>query len=59
MFKIIEIVIIVLAGAGAAGFFIWYLVNEIRGRKACASCTVKDFCVESKTNQKSKHGKKH
>ena len=55
MFKIIEIVIIALAGAAAMGFFIWYFVNEIRGRKACASCAVKDFCVESKTKQESKH----
>ena len=55
MFKIIEIVIIVLAGATAMGFFIWYFVNEIRGRKVCASCAVKDFCFESKTKQESKH----
>jgi len=59
MFKIIEIVIIALAGAEAMGFFIWYIVNEIRDRKACASCVVKDFCFESKTKQESKHEKKH
>lgn len=59
MFKIIEILIIALAGAAAMGFFIWYFVNEIRGRKACASCAVKDFCFESKTKQESKCEKKH
>jgi len=59
MFKIIEIVIIALAGAAAMGFFIWYFVNEIRGRKACASCAVKDFCFESKINPVSKREKKH
>jgi hypothetical protein len=52
MFKIIEIIIIVVAGAAATGFFIWYFVNEIRGRKACATCAVKDFCVESKKKQR-------
>ena len=59
MFNIIEIVIISLSGAAAMGFFIWYFVNEIRGRKACASCAVKDFYFESKTKQESKHEKKH
>ena len=48
MFKIIEIVIIAFAGAAAMGFFIWYFVNEIRGRKACATCAVKDFCKREK-----------
>jgi len=52
MFKIIEIVIIVLTGAAAMGFFIWYIVNEIRGKKTCANCAVKNFCIESKTKQK-------
>jgi len=48
MFKIIEIVIIAITGAVALGFFIWYFVNEIRGRKACASCAVKDFYKREK-----------
>ncbi len=51
MFEMIEIVVIVLAGTAAMGFFIWYFVNEIRGRKTCAACAVKDFCVESKIKQ--------
>jgi hypothetical protein len=59
MFKIIEIVIIALTGAAAMVFFIWYFVNEIRGKKACASCEVKDFCFESKTKCESKNEKKH
>ena len=59
MFKIIETVIITLACAAAIGFLIWYFVNEIRGRKACATCAVKDFCVESKTKQENKREKKH
>jgi hypothetical protein len=59
MFKIIEIIIIALVGVTALGFFIWYFVNEIRGRKACASCEVKDFCFESKTKRESKNDKKH
>jgi hypothetical protein len=58
MFRIIEIVIIAIAGAAAIGFFIWYFVNEIKGRKACASCAVKGFCLESKTKQESKRVKK-
>lgn len=52
MFKIIEIIIIALTGAVAVGFFIWYFIGEIRGKKACATCAVKNFCVESKTKQK-------
>jgi len=59
MFKIIEIVIIALVCAAAIGFFIWYFVNEIRGRKACANCAIKDFCVESRIKQEGKRGKEH
>jgi len=58
MFKIIEIVIIALAGAAAIGFFLWYFINEIRGRKACSACALKDFCVESKIKQENKHQRK-
>lgn len=59
MFKIIEIIIIALAGAAAMGFFIWYFVNEIRGRKACAMCAVKDYCAASKIKQETKSMNKH
>jgi len=58
MFKIIEIVIIALAGAAAIGFFMWYFINEIRGRRACGTCALKDFCVKSKTKQENKHQRK-
>jgi hypothetical protein len=57
MFKIIEIVIIMVVFSAALGFFIWYFINEIRGKKACASCAVRDFCVESKV-KKNRHDNK-
>jgi len=59
MFRIIEIIIIALTGAAAVGFFIRYFINEIKGKKTCASCAVKDFCVESKIKKEGKRRKEH
>jgi hypothetical protein len=47
MYKLIEIIIIAFAGAGAAGFFIWYFIKEIRGRNACANCQLYNSCTKA------------
>ena len=56
MYKFIEIMISVVAVAGAVGFFIWYFIKEIRGRNACANCPLYNSCI--KANKKSAKSKK-
>lgn len=51
MFKIIEIIIISAAGAGAIVFFIWYMIKEVKGKNKCAGCAAFDYCKESKKKE--------
>lgn len=48
MFKIIEIIIISAAGAGAIFFFVWYMIKEVKGKNKCAGCAAFDYCEEYK-----------
>jgi hypothetical protein len=52
MFIIIEIILISLIAASAAGYFIWHLRKELKGDYSCGnlceSCKIKESCSELK-----------
>lgn len=58
MYKFIEIIISVVAVAGAVGFFIWYFIREIRGNNVCAGCKFYNSCSEFKIKKKLLKNKK-
>jgi len=47
----LEIILIVLLGIGAVGYFVWIMVRQLKGDSDCAGCSLSGSCKKENINE--------